>query len=227
MKYQNLKHYLTGAFIGVLFAFVTVFSLASAASAQTIPQENYQSVLEGDPAAIHTPIYTYRGVIKQVYDSDTLNIDIDLGFNFWRRDINVRLARTNAYEIKRSRSKKFRGRPIDTEHVAQGFKCRDLMISWLGGNPTLYPRKVMYHELVPRDGDLENIQKIPMDWLKYGGSEVVIQTLADESGKFGRPLVIVWKNGHNLNQWLVRSGCADLNWYDGKSYPVTSPITPR
>jgi len=201
-------------------------SIAQAQS-PAIPAPGYQEILPDDPERIFEPQYTYRAVIKEIYDSDTLNIDIDFGFNFWQRDLNVRLAGTNAYEIKRSRSKRFRGKSIGSTHVRIGFQCRDLMIEWLGGDPILYDHKVRYHEMVPRDGNMQDLDRIPKDWLKYGGPEVVIQTLADESGKFGRPLVIIWKDGNNLNQWLVRSGCADLNWYDGEEYPETSPIVPR
>lgn len=202
--------------------------LAPSVKAQhlSIPQPGYQESLQGDPAEISEPQYTYRAVVKEIYDSDTLNIDIDLGFSFWQRDMNVRLAGTNAYEIKRSSSKKFRGLSIGERHVKTGFQCRDLMIEWLGGDPSLYPQKVTYHELVPRDGDAETLSRIPKDWLQYGGPEIVVQTIRDESGKFGRPLVIIWKDGANLNQWLVRSGCADLNWYDGVDRPASSPIIP-
>ena len=214
--------------LSVFLALWIIWSpIAVQAQSAAIPAPQYQQQIAGDPDPIHEPQYTYRAVIKQVYDSDTLNIDTDFGFNFWQRDMNVRLAGTNAYEIKRSGSKTFRGLPIDAKHVKIGFQCRDLMITWLGGDPALYPHKVRYHELVPRNGDPDVLRQIPVDWLKYGGPEVVIQTLKDESGKFGRPLVIIWKDGNNLNQWLVRSGCADLNWYDGQQYPVTSPITPR
>lgn len=200
--------------------------IAVQAQSSSIPSRGYQEILPGDLDPIFEPQYTYRAIIKAIYDSDTLNIDIDVGFDFWRQDVNVRLAGTNAYEIKRSRSKTFRGDPIDANHVAIGFQCRDLMIEWLGGDPKNYPRKVRYHNLLrPKTGSI--IPRAPPEWIERGGPEVVVQTLADESGKFGRPLVIIWKDGNNLNQWLVRSGCADLNWYDGEEYPVTAPIAPR
>jgi len=222
--------------VAVMFA-LTAFMPAPHAHAQidaiphahaqidAIPHAGWLDAQPGDPQAVFEPQYTYRGIVKEIYDSDTLNIDIDLGFDFWRHDMNVRLAGTNAYEIKKSRSKKFRGAPIDADHVAIGFKCRDLMIEWLGGDPANYQNKVRYHNLLrPEMGQI--IPRAPPQWLDDGGPEVVVQTLKDESGKFGRPLVILWKDGNNLNQWLVRAGCADLNWYDGVEYPSTAPITP-
>jgi len=213
----------------LLILSLLAFNLTPAAQAQStapIPWAGYQDVLPGDPESIEAPQYTYTAIVKEVYDSDTLNIDLDVGFDFWRRDLNVRLAGTNAFEIKKSRSKRFRGRSIGSTHVKTGFECRDLMIGWLGGNPSHYPRRVKYHNLLRPDG-LNVVPDAPIKWVEDGGPRVIVQTIGDASGKFGRPLVIIWKNGNNLNQWLVRSGCADLNWYDGEEYEVTSPIVPR
>ena len=210
-----------------LILWAAVFVSPAMGQSQSIPQPGYDATYSADPDPIYSASYIYHGVVKEVYDSDTINLDIDFGFNFWQRDVNVRYAGTNAYEVKRSSSKRFRGRPIDNAHVAIGFQCRDLMIEWLGGNPALYPQKAVYHEMVPSNASAELLADLPEDWRKYGGPRVVVQTLADESGKFGRPLVIIWKDGRNLNQLLVRSGCADLNWYDGKEYPKNSPIMPR
>ena len=220
---RNITH----GFLGIAFMVMMGLLNSVPASSQTIPQPNYKEALVGDPVPIISTPYTYRAIVNSVYDSDTINIDIDLGFGIWSRNVNVRYAGTNAYEVKRSKSKRFRGKSIGSAHIKKGFQCRDLMIEWFGGDPSLYPHKAQYHDMVPRNLHVSDILRIPASWLKYGGPEVIIQTLADKSGKFGRPLVIIWKNGNNLNQWLVRSGCADLNWYDGKKYLVTSPIVPR
>lgn len=199
-------------------AIAAIFLYCGAALSQ-----DYKSPLPGDPAPIHAPAYEYGAVVTGIYDSDTMRMDIDLGFEFWRKDVEVRLAGVNAYEIKRNSRKTFLGLPIDAAHVKLGFQCRDMMIEWLGGAPSLYPRKVKYHDLVTT----ENMADVPEAWLEARGPPVIVQTLADESGKFGRPLVILWVNGKNLNQWLARSGCASVNWYDGNEYKSTSPIIPK
>jgi micrococcal nuclease len=45
-------------------------------------------------------LFTYAVQVKDVYDGDTLHLDIDLGFNTWRRGERYRLARINAPELK-------------------------------------------------------------------------------------------------------------------------------
>lgn len=46
-------------------------------------------------------MYTYKLDITSIYDGDTLNGVVDLGFNI-RMDIKVRLARINTPEIGRA-----------------------------------------------------------------------------------------------------------------------------
>ncbi len=44
--------------------------------------------------------YTYLAHVVRVVDGDTIDVDIDLGFNTWRRDERLRLARINAPEVR-------------------------------------------------------------------------------------------------------------------------------
>lgn len=59
-------------------------------------------------------MYTYKLEITSIYDGDTLNGVVDLGFNI-RMDIKVRLARINTPEI----------RTKDEDEKARGYAARD------------------------------------------------------------------------------------------------------
>ena len=45
-------------------------------------------------------IYTYKAIITEVYDGDTVTADIDLGFHTWRRDEKLRLFGIDAPEVR-------------------------------------------------------------------------------------------------------------------------------
>ena len=61
-------------------------------------------------------MYTYKLDITSIYDGDTLNGVVDLGFNI-RMDIKVRLARINTPEI----------RTKDLDEKARGYAARDFL----------------------------------------------------------------------------------------------------
>lgn len=44
--------------------------------------------------------YQYRAIVTSVYDGDTLDVDIDLGFDVWLKNQTVRLHGINAPEMK-------------------------------------------------------------------------------------------------------------------------------
>ena len=61
----------------------------------------------GSPAFAQEPsdvppcgLYIYKAEITRVIDGDTVEADIDLGFNTWRRGEHLRLARIDAPEVK-------------------------------------------------------------------------------------------------------------------------------
>lgn len=45
-------------------------------------------------------MYTYRALVVDVYDADTITVDIDLGFHCWQRKVKVRLYGINAPEVR-------------------------------------------------------------------------------------------------------------------------------
>jgi micrococcal nuclease len=56
-------------------------------------------------------LYHYRAVVVNVYDGDTINVNIDLGLSTWINNEKLRLARINAPEIKgKERTKGLRSR---------------------------------------------------------------------------------------------------------------------
>ena len=166
----------------------------------SLPNEDFKKVIPGDPDPINQAPFTYRLEIIGFYDSDTMIVNIDLGFGIWLKNQKIRLAGINAYEITRKYGTTTAGTKI-------GYKARDCMMEWCGADPSLYPHKAKYH------------------WLEKPLT-VLGQSIKDTSGKFGRPLFILWKDGNNLNQWLARAGFAVVTWYDKVEYPSTAPIVP-
>ena len=45
-------------------------------------------------------LYHYRAVVVDVYDGDTVTVDLDLGFHVWVRGEKIRLAYIDAPELK-------------------------------------------------------------------------------------------------------------------------------
>ena len=45
-------------------------------------------------------MYIYRAIVNKVYDGDTITVDIDLGFNIWKKNESIRLLGIDAPEIR-------------------------------------------------------------------------------------------------------------------------------
>lgn len=63
---------------------------------------------------IPNKLYHYRAIVVNVYDGDTINVNIDLGLSTWINNEKLRLARINAPEIK-------------GKERAKGIKSRDFL----------------------------------------------------------------------------------------------------
>lgn len=149
------------------------------------------------------PVYTYKAYITQGYDADTWRADIDVGFRMWRGGETLRLYAINTPEIKKSKAKGFTEKDVE-----RGFDCRDVALRAFGLKPADYPRKASYFDIEP---------PVP----------VIIQTVrGNDVGKYGRLLTIVHYKGVNVNEVLVKSGCSQIELYDGKKYPLNTRITP-
>lgn len=45
-------------------------------------------------------VYSYKCIINRIVDGDTIDVDIDLGFDFWLRNQRIRLAGVDAPETR-------------------------------------------------------------------------------------------------------------------------------
>ena len=63
-------------------------------------------------------MYEYRAIVIKIYDGDTITVDIDLGFNIWKKKQSLRLGRIQAAEIR-------------GEEREVGLKIRDTLREWL------------------------------------------------------------------------------------------------
>ena len=146
-------------------------------------------------------LYTYEARVTHTYDADTWTMDIDLGFNIWVKEEDIRLYAVNTQEIKKSKAK-----GITAADVQDGYACRDAALRLMGLNPLEYRR-------IARKQSIR------------GPPTVVIETFyeTEGTGKYGRTLAIVWvptENGLvNLNDYLVSTGCSKIELYNGRTYP--------
>lgn len=105
--------------------------------------------------------YVYNAIVSSIYDGDTIKVDIDLGFDFWWKEVSLRLYGINTPEIRGPE------RP-------RGLVSK----TWLE-------------------------EKIPV------GTEILVETIKDRKGKYGRYLAILWLGDENLNEELVKNGLAE------------------
>lgn len=146
-----------------------------------------------------SPQYIYKGQVTHVYDADTWIVRLDLGLNTEKTDLIIRLYGVNAREIKRNKARR-----IFSDHVKQGYADRDFILTELGEDPSKFKKTPRYQSLHQ-----------PVD--------VVVTTIKDKSGKFGRLLAIIHHNGVNLNE-LLRDRVGSVEFYDGNTWPSNTPI---
>lgn len=79
-------------------------------------------------------MYEYRCELRAVVDGDTVDVDIDLGFDSWLRKQRVRLAGINAPETHTK----------DADEKARGLRARDRLRSLLEGPGKLVLRVERY-----------------------------------------------------------------------------------
>ena len=106
------------------------------------------------------PAYTYRAVIRSIYDGDSIRVDVDLGFGAWLHNLPIRLHGVDTPEVR------------GPERV-QGLASK----AWLE-------------------------QRVPP------GTKVILETIKDATGKYGRYLAVVWHEGISMNDELLAQGLA-------------------
>ena len=58
-----------------------------------------EAITDNQPAPEQS-LYHYQAVVTEVYDGDTVTVDLDLGFHVWVRGQKIRLAHIDAPELK-------------------------------------------------------------------------------------------------------------------------------
>lgn len=114
-------------------------------------------------------VYVYRGTVYDVYDGDTIRVDVELGFYQVAIRQRFRLFGINTPEVR-------------GEERQRGIEVRDYVRS-----------------IIPK------------------GTEVIVQTIKDKTGKYGRWLAVIWVESPggwvNVNQHLLEHGMAEeLNY---------------
>jgi len=112
-------------------------------------------------------LYFYNAVVVDVYDGDTITLDIDLGFNMWMKNERIRLNGINSPEI----------RTKNIEEKKAGYKARD------------YFRSLILNK------------------------NILIKTIKDKKGKYGRYLGEIFLKGLNINDKMVQQGYAKYKTY--------------
>lgn len=90
-------------------------------------------------------LYLYKAFVKDIYDGDTITVDIDLGLKTFIHNEKIRLFGINAPEVR-------------GEEKSRGLLSRD------------YMRALILNK------------------------EILLETIKDEKGKYGRYLGIIWIN---------------------------------
>ena len=134
------------------------------------------------------PNYCYRFTIKSITDGDTIKGHIDLGFGFWvSPPALASTIRLAGIDTPESRTRK---RP---------------------------------HERILGKAAKKRLQEIIASAENLPGKrgetkkKIFIQTLKDESGKFGRTLATLFVNNVDVNQTLIDEGHAREYWGGGKN----------
>ncbi len=104
-------------------------------------------------------LYHYRAYVSDVYDGDSITVDIDLGLGLWMTNQKIRLSNINAPEVR-------------GEEREEGLKSK----KWL-------EEKIL-------------------------DSFIILRTIKDKKGKYGRWLGEIHLNGENINELLIEAGMA-------------------
>ena len=64
--------------------------------------------------------YTYKAIVVDVYDADSITVDLDNGFRTWVHGMKIRLGRIDAYEVRLSKKN-----GVTVAHKRKGIEARD------------------------------------------------------------------------------------------------------
>jgi micrococcal nuclease len=109
-------------------------------------------------------LYNYKACVNRVVDGDTIDVDIDLGFNIWLYNERVRLS---GIDTPPTRSR-------DLEEKAAGLLAADVL-----------------SRLLPEDVDI-----------------IINVDLLQPRGKYGRIVGTIYKDGNNINHYMIDNNYA-------------------
>lgn len=98
------------------FTFAVLFSIVSVLSLSIGKNTIDTTITSPHPA------YIYNAKVDRVKDGDTIEVDIDLGFEIWKHGESLRLFRVYAPETFR---------PLSEQEKIQGLKVKDFLIQRL------------------------------------------------------------------------------------------------
>lgn len=87
----------------------------------------------------------------------------------------------------------------------------------LGMNIILKSKKVRLYGINAPEmrGDEKALGKITRDWLRQAidGKAIIIQTIKDKTGKYGRLLGVIWLEEININELMINENLAQKKDY--------------
>jgi micrococcal nuclease len=64
------------------------------------PEIGEDALIPGQPIRLRSRLYYYAAYVTEVYDGDTLTVDVDLGLGVWRHNQTIRLWKVNTPEVR-------------------------------------------------------------------------------------------------------------------------------
>lgn len=112
-----------------------------------------EALAANDCERFHDPRYVFKAYIRKIYDGDTINVDIDLGFRVWLYKEPLRLWGIDTPEV-RGASKE------------AGIAVRDLVRSWVPEGTEVLIRTLKSNEGVDRTGSFHRYLAVicPLGW---------------------------------------------------------------
>ena len=138
------------------------------------------------------PVYTYKALVREIHDADTLTVDWDMGADIIRANQKLRLYKINAPELYVMAET-----PTGLKKTRNdlGFAARDALVKLLTSNPTT----------------TRTVFGVPSLMLTVP-APVIMTTVLDKTEKYGRYLATLFvmqdKVQINVNEWLQANGFA-------------------
>ena len=127
-----------------------------------------EALAANDCDRFYDPRYVYKAYIKNVYDGDTINVDIDLGFRIRLHNEPLRLWGINTPEIR-------------GDAKEAGLVVRDLVRSWLPQGTEVLIRTLKSNDGLNRTGSFHRYLAVicPMGWSESVNARLLREGNAD------------------------------------------------